>query len=136
MKNSIDVYVEFSFKGEAYRPSLTVDLDHFVEHGNSLEAFHRVLAEVNGIDTYSYLYEVMEQAELHYCNPLGRAVEFLRDGLFDQVGFTQWWRHEGRVEALLQEIAERELGVAVLEAQPGLKEALLQSYRLGQAKKE
>lgn len=130
MKNSIDVYVEFSFKGETHASAATIDLDYFMEQGESLPAMHRVLAEKNGIDTYSYLYEVMEQSDIRFHNPQGKAVDFLYEGFFDKAGYEEWWR-DNRIVVLLQQIARRELGIDDLERHHELKNALVKAYRLG-----
>lgn len=130
MKNSIDARVTFSFKGEEYSPSATIDLDDCLQQLGSLPPLHSVLAKANGIDTYSYLYEVMEMSEIYFENPQGIAVGCVTDGRFDQKAFELKWR-ESLVLTSLQSIAERELGVQDLEQQPDLKRALLQAYTLG-----
>jgi len=130
MKSSIDARVTFSFKGEVYSPSSTLDLDACLERYGTLPSIHTLLANANGIDTYSYLYEVMEQAEIHFDNARGIAAECLKNGFFDVERFELKWR-ESRVLAPLQAIAEREMGVADLEQRAELKRALLQAYALG-----
>jgi hypothetical protein len=135
MKNSIDAHVEFSFKGETYAPFSTIDLDDLVEHHGSLQAIHALLAEQHGIDTYSYLYEVMQQAEVVFDNAQGLAVDFLSEGQFDEEAFATQWR-ENRILSRLQTIATRELGMDDLRQNQGLKNALLQAYQLGKSEKE
>jgi hypothetical protein len=130
MANTIDAFVEFSFKGEDYELHSTLDLDKEFERHMSLESIHHVLAVEHGIDTYSYLFEVMQMADIHYDNPQGRAVDYLRDGEFD----FETYAEENTTDALfapLQAIALREMGVEDLEQQPQLKQALLRAYRLG-----
>lgn len=130
MKNSIDAHVEFSFKGETYAPFATIDLDGLLEHHDSLPPIHAILAKRHGIDTYSYLYEVMQEAEIYFDNAQGLAVDFLINGDFDMEAFVARWQ-ENRVQGLLQAIATRELGIDHLEQHQALKNALLQAYRLG-----
>ncbi|MFH2139248.1 MAG: hypothetical protein ABII63_00470 [Pseudomonadota bacterium] len=130
MSNSIDAYIEFSFKGEDYELHSTLDLDQQLERHMSLESMHHVLAVEHGIDTYSYLFEVMQVTEIQYDNPQGRAVEYLQDGEFNFEAYAE----ENTTDALLaplQAIALREMGVEDLEQQPNLKQALLRAYRLG-----
>ncbi|MBU1447595.1 MAG: hypothetical protein KKF58_04715 [Gammaproteobacteria bacterium] len=130
MANSIDAFIEFSFKGEDYELHSTLDLDQQLERHMSLESMHHVLAVEHGIDTYSYLFEVMQVADIQYDNPQGRAVEYLHDGEFDFEAYAE----ENTTDALLaplQAIALREMGVEDLEQQPQLKHALLRAYRLG-----
>ncbi len=130
MANTIDAFIEFSFKGEDYELHSTLDLDRQLERHMSLESMHHVLAVEHGIDTYSYLFEVMQMADIRYDNPQGRAAHYLRDGEFDFDAYAE----ENTTDALLaplQAIALREMGVEDLELQPQLKQALLRAYRLG-----
>lgn len=129
MKNSIDAHVEFSFKGETYTPFATIDLDSLLEQGRSLPSIHALLAERNGIDTYSYQYEVMQEEEICFANAQGLAADFLTDGSFDSEAFVACWQ-ENRIIGRLQAIATRELGIDRLEQHPQIREALLQAYRL------
>lgn len=130
MKNTIDVHVEFDFKGESYSPSATIDLDSFLESNRSFPLCHAILADENGIDTYSYLYEAMQQTEIQFDNAQGLAAEFLKDGIFDEAAFIAKW-HANRAVQLLQPIVKRELGIDDLEQHAGLKNALIQAYELG-----
>lgn len=131
MKNSIEAQIEFSFKGETYSLSSLIDLDELMEHDDHLfPSFHAILARDNGIDTYSYLYEVMLETDIRFDHAQGIAADFLRNGDFNQDAFMAAWQ-ENRVLALLHPIAERELGVADLDQHQGLKNALFQAYNLG-----
>lgn len=130
MKNSIDAHVEFSFKGKTFTPFATIDLDSLLEQGGSFPSIHALLAERNGIDTYSYLYEVMQEEEIRFDNAQGSAADFLVDGNFDIGAFAARWK-ENRIIGLLQTVAARELGIDRLEQHPALRNALLQAYRLG-----
>jgi hypothetical protein len=130
MANSIDAFIEFSFKGENYEFHSTLDLDQQLERHMSLESMHHVMAVEHGIDTYSYLFEVMQMEDIHFDNPQGRAEAYLHDGVFDFEAYAQ----ENTTDFLfapLQAIALREMGVDDLEQQPRLKQALLRAYRLG-----
>jgi hypothetical protein len=55
---------------------------------------------------------------------------FIHDGVLDLEGFRKQWQ-EDRVLDRLREIAGRCLGSDDLDGQPGLKQALLEAYRLG-----
>lgn len=132
MKNSIDAHVEFSFKGESYAPFATIILDELLEHHGTIPPLHAILAEKHGIDTYSYLYEVMEQAEIFFDNARGLATDFLINGKFDADAFVAQWQ-ENRILVRLQAIALRELGLEDLEQHPALKNALFQAYLAGKA---
>jgi hypothetical protein len=130
MKNRIDAQIEFSFKGQNYALSSNIDLDQLLEHDHSLPSFHVILARDNKIDTYSYLYEVMQETEIWFAHAQGLAAGFLNNGDFNQEAFIVAWQEE-RALALLQPIASRELGIADLNQHQGLKNALVQAYNLG-----
>ncbi|MFH2135881.1 MAG: hypothetical protein ABII81_12030 [Pseudomonadota bacterium] len=130
MANTIEAFIEFSFKGEDYELHSTLDLDQQLERHMSLESMHHVMAVEHGIDTYSYLFEVMQVADILYSNPQGRAADYLHDGQFDFEAYAD--ENETLAQlAPLQAIALREMGVDDLEQQPQLKQALLRAYRLG-----
>ena len=128
--NSIDARIEFSFKGETYAFSSTLDLDRLLAQHDNFSALYSILAQKHNIDTYSYLYEVMQETEIEFENAQGLASEFISDGIFDQQAFTANWQNN-RTAALLQPIATRELGIADLNQHPKLKAALLQAFNLG-----
>lgn len=130
MNNSIDARIEFSFKGEDYALTSTVDLNRLMSNHHEFSSIHTILAREHGIDTYSYLYEVMLETELSFDNAQGGAAGFLHDGEFDHAAFARHW-HEHQTAALLQPIAARELGITDLEQHPALKNALIQAYQLG-----
>lgn len=130
MKNSIDAHIEFSFKGETYSLLETIDLDNFPELGASQPSLHAILARKHGIDTYSYLYEVMEEEEIRFDNPQGLAADFLTDGEFDLEAFFVG-RQRLKTFSQLQAIAARELGIDDLVQHPEIKNALSQAYELG-----
>ena len=130
MKNSIDAAVTFSFKGETYTPSTTIDLDALMKQHDCLPQFHHLLAMENGIDTYSYLYEVMEQSPIRFDNAQGPVTEFLDNEALDIEAFQEYWR-QGRVVDLLQSIALRQMCVDDIEVEPDLKAALLEAYYCG-----
>lgn len=128
--NNITARVEFSFKGEDYSYTASVDLDQLLLQHGSLPSFHVILAKLHNVDTYSYLYEVMEATDIEFSNPAGRAADYLIDGEFDPSALAADW-HTARVGALLQPIAARELGISDLNEHPELKRALMAAYSLG-----
>ncbi|MGB8516558.1 MAG: hypothetical protein WCD45_01585 [Gallionella sp.] len=126
MKNSIDVRVEFSFKGRDYDLVSHIDLDT----QNHAFSIYQILAREHNIDTISYLYEVMQEADIEFLNARGIAADFLRDGHFDQQAFAGFMQ-DHQIVSLLQSIAKRELNIDELSAQPAIKNALLHAYKLG-----
>ncbi len=130
MKNSIDAHIEFSFKGETYSLSSTLDLDKVLDKYISPESMHYVLAVEHGINTYSYLYEVMQEEEIRFDNATGLAAGFLKEGVFDLQGFIAR-RGESQLTDSLQAIALHEMGIEDLDRHPQLKNALIRAYQLG-----
>jgi len=130
LSNSIDAHIDFSFKGKTYALTSTLDLDRLLAQHDSFPALHAILAKEHGIDTYSYLYEVMQETEIEFQNAQGIAAEFLIDGQFDPEAFAANWR-DNKIAALLQPIATSELGITDLNQNPGLKNALIQAFNLG-----
>lgn len=130
MKNSIDAHLEFSFRGETYSLSSTLDLDRILKKYADSPSLHLVMAIEHGIDTYSYLFEVMQEEEIRFDNPQGLALDFLIDGQFDLDGYIKQYGANELLEAL-QAIALQELGIENLEQHPELKQALKRAYQLG-----
>jgi hypothetical protein len=129
-RNTIDVRSEFSFKGEEYVLVATLDLDWILERRIDPDSLHQWLAQEHGIDTYSYLFEVMEVDPVVFENPRGLAVHFHDAGGFDFENYAQAHRLE-RVLNALQNIAAREMAIDDLTQHPQLQQALLQAYQLG-----
>jgi hypothetical protein len=130
MKNSVVATVEFYFKGEKYSPSMTLDLDALMEMHGTIPPLHATIARQNGIDTYSYLYEVMESEEIHYDHAEGMAAEFITEGVLDVEGLARQWRFN-QVVQVIEPIARRCMGIDDLEQQPELKQALVEAYEAG-----
>jgi hypothetical protein len=130
MKDSIVARVEFSFRGQDYELESVLDLREVMRKYLELPTFHRVLAMQHGIDTYSYLYEVMLEEPIQLSHPQGLAAEFLRDGEFDIAGYIARLGESESLDAL-RVIASTEMGVEDLDAQPKLKAALMRAYQLG-----
>ncbi|HEX5363454.1 MAG TPA: hypothetical protein VFW59_04245 [Gallionella sp.] len=130
MINRIDAHIEFSFKGESHELSSTLDLDRVLEKYLTLPSLHLVMAVEHGIDTYSYLYEVMQEEDIRFDNAQGLAADFLVDDVFDMAGYAAQ-RDQSQANTSLQAIALQEMGIEDLEQHPRLKNALLRAYQLG-----
>ncbi|MDD2685075.1 MAG: hypothetical protein PHY62_02830 [Gallionella sp.] len=130
MPNSIDARVEFSFKGEDYLCSATLNLDELLQQHDDLPVIHELLAQKHGIDTYSYLFEVMLVADIEFSNPQGLALRYMKDGEFDFVALDDDW---ARNKALMQVrlIAAADADITDLEQHPALQRALLAAYNSG-----
>jgi hypothetical protein len=112
---------------------MVLDLDQQMERYGNLPDFYQLLARESRIDPYSYQYEVLESSELEFAAATGLAAEHLDNGHFDVGGFQQRW-HEQQHLGILQEIAQRLMGVDNLEQQPELKAALLEAFAAGRDK--
>lgn len=128
--NSIDASVEFSFKGEDYTYKASIDLDQLLQNHDTLPSLHAILARQHGVDTYSYLFEVMQEEEVKFSRPQGFAADYLINGEFDQAALAANWQ-AAKTGILLAPIASRELGIADLDLHPALKRALVAAYNLG-----
>ncbi len=129
-KNSIDAHIEFSFKGEEFSYAASIDLEQLLREHSSLPSFHVILARHHNVDTYSYLYEVMEAADIEFSNPEGCATEYMTGGEFNPSELAANW-HNAKTGVLLQHIAARELGIGDLNEHPALKRALTEAYLMG-----
>jgi hypothetical protein len=132
MRNSIDAAVDFSFKGVDYHYATCLDLDLLFRQHDAMPSIHVMLARAHSVDTYSYLYEVMQEEEIAYSNPQGFALDYLVDGEFDEATLAANWQN-AQAAALVQPIAVTELGITNLELHPDIKRALIAAYNLGKA---
>lgn len=132
MNNRLTVTIEFSYKGETFAFSADIDLDECMEQLNTIPDLHDLIARRNGIDAYSYQYEVLTSEDLQFSEVEGFVAEYIHDSEFDAEGFAARWREE-RIGMIAAGIAQRVMGIADLAAQPALKQALLEAYRAGQA---
>lgn len=129
-KNSIDARAEFSFKGKDYAYTATIDLDQLLRHHDAMPSIHTLLARQHGVDTYSYLFEVMQETDIEFFNPQGLASDYTTCGKFDPAALAFNWQ-TAKAAVLLQPIAERELGITDLNLHQALKRALISAYNLG-----
>jgi hypothetical protein len=129
-KNTIEASVSFSFKGEDYSYSSCIDLDQLLSLHDSLPSIHAVLARQHAIDTYSYLYEVMLEAEIEFASPEGYAADYMIDGEFDLNSLAYNWL-TAKAMAQVIPIAQKELGIDDLRQHSALCRALVDAYLLG-----
>ena len=130
MQNSIEARVEFSYQGVDYNYATRLDLDQLLRQFDTWPEVHLILAKQHRVDTYSYLYEVMQEAEIKFSEPRGYAENYLTDGNFDHSTLANNWQTE-KALLLLQPIVSQELRIADLNQHPALKRALLAAYNLG-----
>jgi hypothetical protein len=132
MKNRLMASVVFYFKGERHAPAMVIDLDELMHRSGALGNLHHTIAVANGIDPYSYEYEMMLAEELHFAAPEGLAADFVADSHFDIEGFSTAWQEQQVVKAV-RPIAEQCVGVTDLDSKPKLKAALIAAYLAGKA---
>lgn len=130
MKNIVTASIAFSFKGEEHSPSITIELDQYLEVGGSLPDLCSLIAQQNNHDLYSYEYEMMQAQNIIFSNAQGLVADFIHDGALNFEEFHTTF-HESKIFDKLQDIAKEKMQIENLEQQPDLKEALLQAYRLG-----
>lgn len=131
MTNSIKARIKFSFQGKTYSPETIINLDEVISAGQDLDRLHSKLAQANGIDTYSYLYEVMESSEVIFSEATGSAANFLSEsGRFDFEAFRT--ANERSTPPPMLELARQYMKIERLEDIEGLEAALLAAYKAGQ----
>ena len=134
MRNKIIASVEFYFKGEQHTPEVTIDLDilmanHQSSHDRWMSIYH-LLARENGIDTYSYQFEIMQVEKIQFRDATGISAEYLRGGQFFIAEFENAWQERNILENI-QLIAKQHLAINDLSHHPELKAALFEAYKLG-----
>ncbi len=130
MKHRVRVSAPFSFRGKTFHPEIVLDIERFLAEGKVQEDIHPMLAAANGIGGYSYEYEMLEAAPLHFDRPEGLVGEFLAEGRLDLDGLRAALQRQKRLE-LLAGLAREKMKIESLEEIPGLAEALLAAYEAG-----
>lgn len=128
--NTLHAQVSLSFKGETHDLDVVIDLDSYPADPHEPPNFHLLLAKAGGIDTYSYLYEVLESHDIEFSDATGLAAQCCQGGCFDWAKYAQQWREEGDWQ-VVRRVAEPLLPAHALEDDPALKTALLAVYRAG-----
>ena len=130
MKNILTASIHFSFKGKELSPSLTVELDQYLEGGASFPNLCSLIAKANNHDLYSYEYEMMQEAEIKYSDAQGLVAEYINDGLLDVEAFEAAW-NENKALIKLLTVAEEHMNITDFAQHSELKKALLAAYMLG-----
>ena len=132
MKSTITASIHFSFKGENHSPSITVELDQYLEGGGggSLPDLCPLIAKFNNHDLYSYEYEMMQAAEIVYSDAKGLVADFLNEGILNIEAFELAWHENNALNKLLA-IAETHMNITDFSQHTELKKALFEAYMLG-----
>jgi len=107
MTNVITVQMLFHFKGEQYDFSAEIQLP--LHLGNMTEFYYslpRRIAERNGVDTYSYMFDMMESSPIEVISAKGYVARFVENGSISMDEFVAACQ-EVTPEALLADIAEQ-----------------------------
>lgn len=135
MSNTIKAQVCFSFRGENYSPELIINLDELMAAGQDFSRLYEQLAQANGIDSYSYAFEVMASCDIEFSDATGDAVNYLQEsGAFDLEGFRKQWKTKHSNSQLLA-IAREHLNINSLDEIEGLAAALQAAFDAGASKK-
>jgi hypothetical protein len=130
ISNTLIAQINFSFQGEIHQPTLKIDLDQLLKAGQDFTRLHEQLAQANGIDRYSYLFEAMESCDIEFSQASGLALAFLNSrGEFDLPGFQQAWARESSESLLV--LAQRYMQIDRLDEIDGLEAALQAAYQAG-----
>ena len=131
MKNTLTAFIEFYFKGEKFTPSITLELDHYMQSNSGLPNIYNLISSENNIDLYSYEYEMMLAENIKFGQAQGLVAKFVVNGELDIKAFELAW-HEQTVITQLQDIAKRNMTIDDLQQHPALEAALREAYHLGQ----
>ncbi len=130
MAEQVTVHAEFDYRGKTHQVSAVIALDVLLQSGEYDFNVLGVLAAANGIDPYSYEFEVMQQAELRYDDAQGLAAKFVQAGQFDVLGYAAA-RHRQGCEAQLLRLAQPALGLCGEPQRETVLAALRQAFVLG-----
>ena len=130
MKNTITASIHFSFKGKEHSPSLTVELEPYLEGAGSFPNLCSLIAKANNHDLYSYEYEMMQATDIKYSDAQGLIAEFINDGQLDVEAFEAAW-NENKALIKLLTVAEEHMNITDFSQHSELKKALLAAYMLG-----
>lgn len=129
MTNVITVQMQFYFKGEEHNYQTEVKLP--LHLGNMTDFYYnlpRKIAEKNGVDTYSYMYDMMESTPIEVIAAQGYVSRFLENGTVSMDEFAAECQ-KITPERLLQDIAKRVDTQS--ENALTLEKALTQAYQIG-----
>ncbi len=132
MSNLVKVSVVFCYKGETLSPSITIELDEYLQVSETLPDLYPIIAKANNHDLYSYEFEMMQAQSIVFSEASGMVAEFIKDDRLDIEAFVRAWKDQQCLDAL-EKIADDVLSVDDLGSNPELKQALLEAYKLGRA---
>lgn len=130
MNHTVTASIHFSFKGQRHTPSLTLELDKYLESEGRLPNLYPLIARENNFDLYSYEYEMMQAEPIIFSEARGLIADYIINGQLDLAAFEMAWQENQTIEKL-QQIAEHQMGINDFSQHPKLKSALLEAYNAG-----
>lgn len=129
-KNIITAAIEFYFKGVKFTPSITLELDSYLQSSGTVPNLYPLIAKENSIDLYSYEYEMMLSETIKITKANGIISDFVENDLLNTEEFEKTWKMQ-KVLTELGGIVEKNMGIDNLDQHPDLKQTLLDVYYLG-----
>jgi len=131
MKNIVTASVEFYFKGVKFSPSLTIELDPYMQSSGRIPVLYPLIATENNIDHYSYEYEMMQAENIKFSQAEGLVADYVVNGVLDIEAFELAW-NEHKILTTIQQIVERHGLTHVVQQYPDLEKTLIEAYKLGE----
>ena len=100
MSNLVKDSAVLCYKGDTLWPSITIELDEYLQVSNMLPDLSPIIAKANNHDSYSYEFEMMQADSIFFSEAMGMVVEFITDGLLDIEDFVQAWNNQQCLDAL------------------------------------
>ena len=132
MSHDTTITLEFSFKGNTYKPSLSIDLEKWMRDGGNPDQLHHLLAESIGFGPYSHEYAVLMMSEIEFSSDDEWVEQFIDQGRLDLNACKAAWHEQQESNAVIR-IAEKHLSSDQLK-DPAIRQALIACYRSGQQK--
>ena len=132
MSAILHAQIDTSFRGEDLHLKGELDLDklHY-DPEEPIKVYHHIATQ-NGIDSMSYLYEVIEMEPVHYSSEHPRIQAFIsEDGChFDWAGYEEDKKLQ-HAEKATERLLNHYFNESQQAADPNLKKALQAAYLLG-----
>ena len=132
MSHMITISLTFSFKGNTYTPSISIDLDQWMQRGANIDELHHQLAESIGYGPYSHEYDVLMMSDIEFSSDDEYVKQYINQTMLDIKGYKAAW-HEQQITSKVMQIAEKHLSSDQLK-DAAIRQALIACYRSGQQK--
>jgi len=131
MKSTATASLEFDFRGQRYKPAISIDLDAIMQRQGNLNGLHDLLATSIGLDSYTHEYDVLIMEEIIFSEATGLACQFIHEGRFNFDGFIGVWETQ-KILSIIHPIAEKHLNISDNSHHKNIEKALIESYKAGQ----